>query len=339
MKFIGSVYERLRKSPKKVVFPEGAEPRVLRAASRYVKLGLGTPVLLGDCAQIEQVAQSEGVGLEQMDILNPATSPELPDFCGRLESLKRYRDLGPGMSHSIMSKPNYFGAMMVQHGHADAIVTGAGEEATSTLRPLLQLISMQAHVKSVSSCMALDLSNKRYGERGVMFFADCAVIPEPTVDQLADIAVETGAMCRRLTGMKPRIAMLSFTTHSGGRLAGPVKVAAAVALARQRAGALGLEMEIDGEMQADTALLPELGSQKAPQSLVAGRANVMIFPDLASGNIASKLVQYLAGADVYGQMLLGLSRPCVDLSRGASEDTILGVAAIAGVLANENRKP
>jgi phosphate acetyltransferase len=237
-----------------------------------------------------------------------------------------------------MVKPNYFGAMMVQYGHADGIVTGAGEEAASTLRPLLQLISPLPHLKSVSSCMALDLSNKRYGERGVMFFADCAVIPEPTVDQLADIAVETGILCRTLTGMKPRIAMLSFTTYSSGRLPGPAKVAAATALARQRAGQRGIEMEIDGEMQADTALLPELGAKKAPQSLVAGRANVLIFPDLASSNIAVKLVQYLAGAETYGQLLLGLARPSADLSRGATEDNILGVAAILGVLAMESRK-
>jgi phosphate acetyltransferase len=138
--------------------------------------------------------------------------------------------------------------------------------------------------------------------------------------------------------MKPRVAMLSFTTHSSGRLAGPAKVAAATALARQRASQRGFEMEIDGEMQADTALLPELGAKKAPQSLVAGRANVLIFPDLASSNIAVKLVQYLAGAETYGQLLLGLARPCADLSRGATEDNILGVAAIVALEAVESRK-
>lgn len=338
MKFIATVYERLRRSPKRVVFPEGTEPRVLRAAARYAKLGLGTPVLLGDKASIESLAYQESIPLDHMGIIDPAHAEDLDVFCERLEKLKRYRDLGPSMAKSIMSKPNYFGAMMVQYGQADAIVTGADEEASSTLRPLLQLISPMPHLKSVSSCMALDLSNKRYGERGVMFFADCAVIPDPTVDQLADIAVETGIMCRTLTGLKPRIAMLSFTTHSNGRLPGPNKVAAATALARQRASQRGLEMEIDGELQADTAILPELGIKKAPTSLVAGRANVLIFPDLASGNIAVKLVQYLAGSETYGQLLLGLARPCADLPRGATEDDILGVAAIVGVQAIEARK-
>lgn len=339
MKFIASVYERLRKSPKRIVFPEGTEPRVLRAASRFVKLGLGTPILLGTRDAIHAAAQRESIDLEFVGILDPTTAEDMPLFCERLEKLKRYRDLGPAMASTILSKPNYFGAMMVQYGQADGIVTGADEEASSTLRPLLQLISPLPHLRSVSSCMALDLSNRRYGERGVMFFADCAVIPEPSVDQLADIAVETGIVFRTLTGMKPRIAMLSFTTHSQGRLPGPARVAAATALARQRAAQRGFEMEIDGEMQADTALLPELGAKKAPQSLVAGRANILVFPDLASSNIAVKLVQCLAGAETYGQLLLGLSRPCADLSRGATEDHILGCAAIVGVQSIEHRRP
>jgi phosphate acetyltransferase len=338
MRFIASVYEKLRKSPKRVVFPEGTEPRVQKAAARFVKLGLGTPILLGSNHAIESVAAKENVSLEHIGIIDPSHAEDFGLFCERLEKLKRYRDVGKAATESIMLKPNYFGAMMVQYGQADAIVTGADEEASSTLRPLLQLISPQPHLKSVSSCMALDLSNKRYGERGVMFFADCAVIPDPTVDQLADIAVETGITCKTLTGMKPRIAMLSFTTHSSGRLAGPAKVAAATALARQRASQRGIEMEIDGEMQADTAILPELAARKAPHSLVAGRANVLVFPDLASGNIAVKLVQYLAGAETYGQLLLGLARPCADLSRGATEDSILGVAAIVALEAVENRR-
>jgi phosphate acetyltransferase len=186
--------------------------------------------------------------------------------------------------------------------------------------------------------MVLDLSNKRYGERGVMFFADCAVIPEPTVDQLADIAVQTGSLCRQMTGNKPRIALLSFSTKGSAILASPQKVAAATALARRKADDHLLEMEIDGELQADTALLPDLAARKAPTSLVAGKANVLIFPDLNSGNIGAKLVQYLAGAETYGQILLGLSRPCADLSRGATEDDILGVAAILGLQAIEYRK-
>jgi phosphate acetyltransferase len=186
--------------------------------------------------------------------------------------------------------------------------------------------------------MMLDLSNKRYGEKGVMFFADCAVIPEPSVDQLAAIAIQTGNICRQLTGNKPRIAMLSFSTKGSARLPQTEKIAAATALARKHIDDERLEMEIDGEMQVDAALLPDLAERKAPQSLVAGRANVLVFPDLNAGNIAVKLVQYLAGAETYGQILLGLSKPCADMSRGATEDDILGVAAILGLQAIEYRR-
>jgi phosphate acetyltransferase len=186
--------------------------------------------------------------------------------------------------------------------------------------------------------MMLDLSNKRYGERGVMFFADCAVIPEPTVEQLASIAVETARICRQLTGNKPRVAMLSFSTKGSSRLASPQKIAAATALARKRASDLMIEMEIDGELQADTALLPDLAEKKAPTSLVAGKANVLVFPDLNSGNIGAKLVHILAGAESYGQILLGLSKPCGDISRGSTEEDILAVAAIIGLQAIEYRK-
>ena len=338
MRFIESVYEKLKRHPKRVVFPEGAEPRVLRAAARFVKLQLGAPLLLGRKDEIEKAALEERVSLDHVGVIDPATSSELPIFCQRLEKLKRYRDLGPKQAKEIMANPNYFGAMMVQYGLVDAIVAGARESAGSSLRPMLQLIKPAPGTTSVSSCMMLDLSNKRYGEKGVMFFADCAVIPDPTIEQLANIAVQTGGICRQLTGNKPRIAMLSFSTKGSAQLPQTEKIAAATALARQKIEEQRLEMEIDGELQADAALLPELGRRKAPQSLVAGQANVLIFPDLNAGNIGVKLVQYLAGAETYGQILLGLARPCGDLSRGASEDDILGLAAILGLQAIEFRR-
>ena len=210
--------------------------------------------------------------------------------------------------------------------------------ALKAQRRVCGLIQPLPGISTVSSCQMLDLSNKRYGERGVIFFADCAVIPEPTVDQLANIAIETGKICRQLTGNKPRVAFLSFSNKGASQIPAVQKMAAATGLARQRAHEAGLEMEIDGEMQADTAIVPGLAAIKAHDSLVAGKANVLIFPDLNSANIASKLVKHLAGADVYGQFLLGLSRPCVDLSRGATDDEILGVAATAGLLAIQYRE-
>jgi len=338
MRYIETVFQKLKRHPKRIVFPEGTEPRVLRAAARFVKLQLGAPVVLGKKSDIEKIALEEKISLDHIGIVDPATSSELPTFITRLEKLKRYHNLGQKQAADILSNSNYFGAMMTQYGLVDGIVTGARDTASSSLRPMLQLIKPMPTTTTVSSCMMLDLSNKRYGERGVMFFADCAVIPDPTVDQLADIAIQAGAVCRQMTGNKPRIAMLSFSTKGSANLPSPHKVAAATALARQRAAEQKIEMEIDGELQADTALLSDLAQLKAPTSLVAGKANVLVFPDLNSGNIGAKLVQYLAGAETYGQILLGLTKPCADLSRGASEDDILGVAAIIGLQAIEFRK-
>lgn len=338
LRFIETVYENLKRHPKRVVFPEGTEPAVVRAAGRFAKLGLGTPVLLGQRDVVEKVAKSARVNLDHIGIVDTAKSSELEAFIPRLEKLKRYRDMGSKQAREILSQPNYFAAMMVQYNLVDALVVGAGLTPASTLRPLIQLIQPLPGISTVSSCQMLDLSNKRYGERGVIFFADCAVIPEPTVDQLANIAIETGKICRQLTGNKPRVAFLSFSNKGASQIPAVQKMAAAAALAKQRAHEAGLEMEIDGEMQADTAIVPGLAAIKAHDSLVAGKANVLIFPDLNSANIASKLVKHLAGADVYGQFLLGLSRPCVDLSRGATDDEILGVAATAGLLAIQYRE-
>jgi phosphate acetyltransferase len=227
---------------------------------------------------------------------------------------------------------------MIQNGQADGLVGGASVYPGTLLRPLIQLVKPLPGEQTISSCMIVQVPNKKYGDDGVLMFADCAVIPEPTIDQLANIAVQTGKICRQLTGARPRVAMLSFSTKGSAKLPGPERVEAATALARQRADLEKIEMDIDGELQADTALLSELADRKAPASRVAGKANVLIFPDLNSGNIAAKLVQYLAGANVYGQILLGLSKPAADLSRGASVEDILGVAAIIGLQAIEYRK-
>ena len=338
LSFIETVFEKLKRDPKRIVFPEGTEPAVVRAAGRFARMALGTPILLGTRTQIEKVATAEKIDMAHIGIVDPSQSSEMENFVPRLEKLKRYRDMGPAQARETLCMPNYFAAMMVQYNLVDGLVVGAGLSPQNTLRPLIQLIQPLPGISTISSCQMLDLSNKRYGERGVIFFADCAVIPEPTVDQLSLIAIETGKVCRQLTGNKPRIAFLSFSNKGGSQHPAVKKMAAAAVLARERAFDAGLEMEIDGEMQADSALVPDLAAIKAHESLVAGKANVLIFPDLNSANIASKLVKHLAGAEVYGQLLLGLSRPCVDVSRGATDDEILGVAATVGLQAIQYRK-
>lgn len=338
MRFIETLYPKLRRHPKRIVFPEGTEPRVLEAAYRFVKLGLGAAILLGRRDDIEPLAVQAHVDLDRLTVIDPAQAEDLPLFCDRLERLKRYRDLGPAQARELLLNPNYFGAMMIQHGQADALVGGASVYAGMLLRPLIQLVRPLPGAQTISSCMAFDLAKREYGADGLMLFADCAVVPEPTVPQLADIAVRTAAIFRQLTGDKPRVAMLSFSTKGSSKLAPAERVAAAAALARKHGETEGNWFEIDGELQADTAIDPTLGKRKAPASLVAGRANVLIFPDLNSGNIAAKLVHYFGGGESYGQIMLGLSRPAADVPRGASPEEILGCATIVGLQAIAFRK-
>jgi phosphate acetyltransferase len=338
MKFIESVFEKLKRHPKRIVFPEGAEPRVLEAAARFNRMQLGAPILLGNTEEIERKAEQHSIDLSRIGILDPAEADDLPIFAKRLERLQAYRNIGAGDAREILTNPNYFAAMMIQHGQADGLVGGASQYASSLMRPLIQIVKPLPGITTVSSCMMLEGSPERFGAEGMLMFADCAVVPEPTVQQLAAIGIETGKVCRQLTGVRPRVAFLSFSTKGSSGLPAATKMAAAAALARQWAEAGKLDMEIDGELQADTALLPDLAAVKAPSSRVAGNANVLIFPDLNSGNISAKLVQHLGGAAAYGQLLLGLSRPAADMSRGASVADILGVAAIVGLQAIEYRK-
>jgi phosphate acetyltransferase len=338
MRFIESVFEKLKRHPKRIVFPEGAEPRVLEAAGRFNRMQLGAPILLGDIDEIEKKASQYGIDLTRVGVIDPAKADDLPDFARRLERLQRYRNIGAGDAREILLNPNYFAAMMIQYGQADGLVGGASQYASSLMRPLIQIVKPLPGVTTVSSCMMLEGKTEAFGAEGMLMFADCAVVPEPTVEQLASIGIETAKVCRQLTGLRPRVAFLSFSTKGSSRLPAASRMAAAAALAQKQVQEEKLEMEIDGELQADTALLPDLAALKAPTSRVAGTANVLIFPDLNSGNISAKLVQHLGGASAYGQVLLGLSRPAADLSRGASVEDILGVAAIVGLQAIEYRK-
>lgn len=337
MKFIETVFQKLRRHPKRIVFPDGTDSRVLLAARKFVSAKLGPAIVLGHRAEIDRVAEEEKIDLSGIGIIDPSTSAELPLFCERLEKLRRYRDLGRSGSEEIMKKPAYFAAMMIQYGLADALVGGAQGYPGSLFRPLLQLVKPLPGIETISSCMILDLHNKELTPSDVLLFADCAVIPEPSVEQLAAIAVETGTICRQLTGAPPRVALISFSTKGSAKMPVTERIAAAAALAKRKSSEQRIAMEIDGELQVDSALIRAVGAQKAPNSTVAGRANVLVFPDLNSGNVAAKLMSFLSGAETYGQILLGLSRPCGNVSRAATVDEIMGVAAIAGLQAIEYR--
>ncbi len=338
MKFIEVLFEKLQRHPKRIVFPDGTDARVLEAAAEYIGRRLGIAILLGNRDEINAAAQKHGISTNRIKIIDPRKADDLPLFVAHLEKLQRYRGIALNEGEKIMSNPNYFATMMVQNGQADGLVGGATGNAGSLLRPLFQIIKPLPGIKTISSCLLMQVPDCEYGEKGVFVFADCSIIPHPTVDQLSSIAIESAKIFRQLTGEIPRVAMLSYSTKGTAQTQDAERVVAAAALARQYFMNNDLNIEIDGEMQVDAALVPSIAQTKAPGSHVAGRANVLIFPDLNAGNIAAKMMQRLAKADAYGQILLGLDKPAGDVSRGSTVREILGVATIVGLQAVNYRK-
>src|SRR5215510_5668254 len=285
MRFIGNLIDKLQRHPKRNVFPEGTEPRILQAARQFYSLRLGAPILLGDRTKVKEAAASLNVSLEGVRVINPAESEDLDSFAHRYELLRRFKGIKVKEAREAMLNPNYYGAMMVAMHQVDGFVSGASEITGSTLRPLFQIIKVAPQAATASSCMVMEVEDTRFGEKGVMFMADCGVIPEPTVDQLADIAVSTAHLSRQILGVRPRVAMLSYSTKGSATHPTIGRVQAATALAQQKASQKGLDADFDGELQVDAALIPEIAGRKLPESKVAGQANILIFPDLNSGNI------------------------------------------------------
>lgn len=335
MRFIGSVIEQLQRHPKRVIFPEGNEPRVIQAARQYYSLRLGVPILLGNRTAIKDSASRLNVPLDGVRVMDPADSGELPLFQKVLYDIRKSKGMTMDEAGKKIVEPDYFGAMMTATNRTDSIVSGANEEAESLLRALFQVVNVVPHRRTASSCMILELENAAFGSNGVIFMADCGVIPEPTEFQLAHIAVSTAELASNLLQEEPKVAMLSYTTL--GSSSNPIvsKVRKATELARNLAAEQGLNADFDGELQLDAAIVPSIAGTKAPRSAVAGKANVLVFPDLNSGNITSKLAQHLGRSNAYGQIILGLNRAAADVSRGSSSHDILGVAAITGLLSNQ----
>jgi phosphate acetyltransferase len=333
MRFIASVIEKLQRHPKRIVFPEGTEPRILQAARQFYSLRLGAPILLGDRTRVKETATALNISLEGVRIINPAESEDLDNFAHRFEVLRRAKGLKNREAREAMLQPNYFGAMMVAMHQADGFVSGATLVGNGVLRPLFQIIKVAPQTTTASSCLIMEVEDSRFGQDGVLFMADCGVIPEPGVEQLADIAVSTAQLAHHLLGQRPRVALLSFSTKGSSSHPWVGKIQAATALAVQKATEKNLDADFDGELQVDAAIVPEVAARKIPEGKIRGTASVLVFPDLNSGNIASKLVRHIARANAYGQILLGLDRPAADVSRGSNAHDILGVAAIVGVKA------
>lgn len=337
MPLLPTLIDRLQRHPKRVVFTEGNDPRVLQAARQWVTRRMGAPVLLGGRTAIKESAARLDLNLQGMRIIDPERSEDLGSFAAQFENLRRAKGMTLEVAKRLMLDTSYFGTMMLVAGQVDALVSGATVSASSALRPMFQIIPRLEHVQTASSLMILDFEEKQVGSDGTLFLADCGVIPEPTAEQLADIAISTAVIARHLTNDLPRVAMLSWASHGTSLQASVVKMREATELARRKAAATALAMEIDGELQADAALESTAAAMKGVTGPVAGRANVLIFPDLNSGNIAFKLVQSLAGGNAFGQIITGLSRPAAEISRGASAHDVFGAAAIVGCQAIDRR--
>lgn len=337
MPIVQKLIEKLQRHPKRIVFPEGADPRILQAARQWVTRRMGAPILLGDRAVIKATAARLDINLQGMRIIEPERSEEFSGFVEQLEQLRREKGISTTEARDCVRDPNFFATLMLANSQVDAMVGGATRTTSSALRPLFQIIPRQPGAHTASSLMVLDFDEKKVGSDGTLFFADCGVIPDPTAEQLADIAVTTAVVARHLTNEVPRVAMLSWASKSTSNHPSLVKMRTATELARARAKAAAVEVEIEGEIQVDAAFDATVADMKKVSGPVAGRANVLIFPDLNSGNIAFKLVHILAGANTYGQIITGLTRPAAEISRGSSAHDILGAAAIVGCQAIDRR--
>ncbi|MEM8867802.1 MAG: phosphate acyltransferase [Verrucomicrobiota bacterium] len=338
MPLISKLSERLKRHPKRVVFPEGSDPRILQAARKFATRGLGIPILLGDRTVIKDNAEKLDISLEHIRVIDPRRSDELESFIQKFQGLRRFKGLTDKDAASYLKDTNYYATFMLATAQADAIVSGATSTASSALRPLLKIIPLHESVKTMSSLNIFDLEDPETGRDRVLFLADCAVIPEPTSEQLCDIAVTTAALSYHLTNQKPRVALLSYSSKSvSSKNPTVAKMKAATELARKKAHTLGIPMEIDGELQVDAALDSVVAKMKKIEGAVAGQANVLIFPDLHSGNIASKLVDVLTRARNYGPVLTGLSKPAAEISRGAAASDIFGTAVMVASQAIDHR--
>ena len=329
MAIIDKIKAKARADVKRIVLPEGEEPRTIRAAAKILEDGLAKLTMLGNPEKIKAMAHEAGVCVCEAEIIDPTTAEKAAEYAAALYEIRKAKGMTEEKAAALVKDPMYYGVMMVKAGDADGLVSGAIHSTGDMLRPALQIIKSKPGIKTVSSCFLMECPDKSYGDDGIMIFADCAVNIEPTAEELANIAIGAADSARALANMEPRVAMLSFSTMGSAKHDNVTKVQEATRIAKEMAP----ELALDGELQLDAAIVEKVGQLKAPGSKVAGHANTLVFPDLGAGNIGYKLVQRLAGAEAYGPILQGIAKPCNDLSRGCSVEDIVATVAITAAQA------
>lgn len=317
--------ERAKANKQRIVLPEGTEKRTLTAADQLLRDDVAEIILLGNPAEIQEIAKESGFAhIGKAQIIDPKTHDKKETYTHRLVELRKKKGMTYEQASQLVEDPLYLACLMISAGDADGEIAGAQNTTGDVLRPALQIIKTSPGVKVVSGAFIMFTQTPQYGENGTLLFADCAVMPNPTAEELASIAVASAQTMRSLVGVEPRVAMLSFSTKGSAEHEMIDKVRDATRIAKE----IDPQLQIDGELQADAAIVPSVGASKAPGSTIAGKANVLVFPTLEVGNISYKLVQRLGNTEAVGPVLQGMAAPVNDLSRGCSVEDIYNMVAI-----------
>lgn len=330
--FLDRIIERAKEDKKTIVLAEGEEIRTVKAADLILKQGGANVILIGNEEKINELAK--GLDISKAKIIDPAKSEYYESFAEKFYEMRKAKGVTPEAAKETLLNPLYFGVMMVKENHADGMVAGAVNSTPNVLRPCLQILKTAPNTKLVSAFFIMCVPNCEYGEKGVFLYSDAGLNANPNADELSEIAISSAKSFKTLVEAEPKIGMLCYSTYGSAKGELPDKMQEATRLAKEKRP----DLQLDGELQLDAAIVPEIGQSKAPGSNVAGSANVLIFPDLNAGNIGYKLTERLAKAEAYGPVTQGIAKPVNDLSRGCTAEDIVGVVAITCVQAQAQAK-